>query len=305
MAFDIDETLETPTVLLLGASSQVGVFAIPQLILAGFRVLAVSRRGKPEGYPEFGQVEWMTADDVVQSAQSCQHLLSTGPLELAKKFLKSDNTDSDQASLESAVVFSSSSVESKQNSEDLAEKSGIQNMLNLESDIQLEAERRGVKLVILRPTLIYGCGLDTNVTRLADWIRSHGYMPVNGKADGLRQPVHAEDLASVAISAMLSDKALPTIMYLTGGETLTYTDMIKKIFKALDKPAKLVPLPQWFFVFLIRFSGGSRFAKGTNAEMVKRQRTDLVFDDEPARSLLYYNPRPFAPLEKDFLLPDF
>jgi hypothetical protein len=39
--------------------------------------------------------------------------------------------------------------------------------------------------------------------------------------------------------------------------------------------------------------------------MVKRQNVDLVFDDREARELLGYDPRPFAPAESDFSIPEF
>jgi nucleoside-diphosphate-sugar epimerase len=323
MATGSDQTLTMHTVLLLGASSQIGVFAIPQLLLAGFRVLAVSRKGKPEGFPDFESVDWLNETEALQAAESCQYLLSAGPLELAKKFLtvggnkvNPDITpatpgttpvtpDLVQGPFQTAVIFSSSSVKSKQMSGNLAERSQIQDMLSLESDIQRMAKSSGLKLVIFRPTLIYGCGLDANISRLANWIDRYGFMPVNGKAAGLRQPVHANDLASVAITAMRSKETLPDVMFLTGGDTVSYSDMVRRIFTAMEKPAKLIRLPEWLFVQLARFAGVSKIGKGINMEMVKRQRLDLVFDDREARELLNYNPRPFAPSKEDFSLPGY
>jgi len=299
MATGTDQTLNAPAVLLLGVSSQIGVFAIPQLLLAGFRVLAVSRKGRPEGFPDFEPVDWLNEAEAIQATQTCQYLLSAGPLELAKKFLKTGTH------FQTAVIFSSSSVITKQESDDPAERNQVQNMLNLEADLQLVAESSSLKLVLFRPTLIYGCGLDTNISRLANWIGRYGFMPVNGKAAGLRQPVHASDLASVAITAMLSKDALPNVMFLTGGDTVSYSDMVKRIFTAMEKPAKLIHLPEWLFVLLARFAGVSKISKGINIEMVKRQRFDLVFDDRKARELLNYNPRPFAPTREDFSLPKF
>ena len=298
MAAGSDQTIKMPVVLLTGASSQIGVFAIPRLLSAGFHVLAVSRKGRPHGYPAFKQVEWLNEEDAAQASQGCQYLLSAGPMELAQKFLTAGKH------YQAAVVFSSSSVESKQASDNPAEKRQMRAMLALESELQVFAENNAVKLVILRPTLIYGCGLDTNISRLANWINRFGFMPVNGKASGLRQPVHADDLATVAITAMLSKEALPTVLSLSGGETLSYSDMVSRIFAALGKPARLLRLPEWLFVLLVKLAGAFT-GGGINAEMVKRQRHDLVFEDRLARDLLGYKPRPFAPVEGDFSVPDF
>ena len=299
MAPRTDQTVNKPGVLLTGASSQIGVFTIPRLVGAGFRVLAISRKGRPEWCPDSEQVEWLSENDALNASQSCQFLLSAGPMALAEKFLESC------LQIQSAVVFSSSSVETKQKSGSAKERNQIQAMLALESRIQCKAEIKGIKLVILRPTLIYGCGLDTNISRLASWIHRFGFIPVNGKAKGLRQPVHADDLASAAVSAMLSKDTLPLVLSLTGGETLSYSEMVGRVFIALGMPVRLVRLPQWLFVLLVGITGRLKIGGGINSEMVKRQRIDLVFDDQQARKLLNWKPRPFAPGEGDFSLPGF
>ncbi len=297
MAFGTDQTINPHRLLLLGASSQIGVFAIPRLIEAGFHVLALSRKGKPEGFPAYDQVEWLNEVESVKASESCQYLLSAGPMQLAQKFLAAGEE------FRSAVVFSSSSVETKRASDNPVEREQIRDMLALESELQLSAKTGGLKLVIFRPTLIYGCGLDSNISQLAKWIRRFGFMPVNGKATGLRQPVHADDLAEAATSALLSKLNLPPMLYLRGGDTLCYSEMISRIFPAVAKPTRILRLPQWLFMMLVKLakifaSGGS-----VNEEMVRRQLNDLVFDDSQARELLGYDPRPFAPQGKDFSLP--
>ncbi len=297
MAVGTDQTIIVPRVLLLGASSQIGVFVIPRLVRAGFRVTAVSRKGKPALYPAFSEVEWLNQTDAQDAAKSCEYLVSAGPLELAQKFLMSC------PQVHKAIVFSSSSVETKQQSGNSAERRQIQDMLSLESELRSVSESRGVKLVIFRPTLIYGCGLDTNISRLANWIKRFGFMPVNGKAAGLRQPVHADDLATVALAAMLSEDDLPPVLNLSGGDTLSYSDMVSRIFFAVGKPVRLLRLPQWLFVLLANLANVIKPNGGINSEMVKRQRHDLVFKDHQARERLNYNPRPFAPVAQDFSLP--
>ena len=110
-------------------------------------------------------------------------------------------------------------------------------------------------------------------------------------------------MASVAVSAVLSQDVLPPVMYLTGADTLSYSDMVTRIFTALGKPARLIRLPQWLLVFLANFANTFNTGGGVNSEMVRRQQLDLVFDDRQARELLGYDPRPFAPVEGDFSLP--
>lgn len=286
-------------VLLAGASSQIGLFALPRLQAAGFRVTALSRRGRPEEVPAVNGIEWVRSQGAAAAAEPCQYLLSAGPLSLARSLLD------DMPELQTAAVFSSSSVCTKQASADAAERLQAGQMLECEAAIGSSAERRGVKLVIFRPTLVYGCGLDTNITRLAGWIGRFGFMPVNGRAQGLRQPVHADDLAAAAVAALTTEAELPRVLPLAGGSTLSYADMVRKIFAALGKKEHLLRLPQWLMITLLSLARATGQAGGTNAEMVRRQRRDLVFDDHEARELLGYQPRAFELAAADFALPQF
>jgi nucleoside-diphosphate-sugar epimerase len=297
MAISAIKTLSTPRVLLTGASGQIGVFAIPRLLAAGFRIVAVSRTGRPEHQAAHDAVQWMHPEEALVNCLECQYLLSAGPLDLSLKFL------GEGRQFRSAVVFSSSSVVSKRESSDPDEKQLIGEMLAKESSLQTLADSNKLKLVVFRPTLIYGCGLDNNISRLANLIRRFGFMPINGKGSGLRQPVHADDLATVAVKALLHEAELPRSLVLAGGNTLSYAEMVNSIFIALQKPARLARIPEWILVPLVSALAKTGFASGLNSAMVKRQLIDLVFDDSEARQLLNYNPRPFAPTGDDFNLP--
>jgi nucleoside-diphosphate-sugar epimerase len=298
MAAGADQTLKTPTVLLAGASSQIGVFAIPQLLACGFDIIAISRSGKPRGRPDIERVRWLDEVAAIRAADGCEYLLSAGPMDLALRLLQA------LTKLQKVIAFSSTSVETKAGSENPFENAQVRQLQELESKLQSCARARETELVIFRPTLVYGCGLDANISRLADWIQRFGFMPVNGRAAGLRQPAHADDLATAAARALLSEQELPTVLNVAGGETLSYSEMVSRIFLALGKPVRLLRLPEWLFVLLVKFAGLFRSGRGLKTELVRRQAVDLVFDDNKARDLLDYDPRPFNPTSSDFSLPD-
>jgi len=285
-------------VLLTGASSQIGVFAIPRLLAAGFLVIAVSRKGRPDNFPVLEGVEWSTGADALEASIDCQYLLSAGPMDLARKYLQGSRQ------FHTAVVFSSSSVISKQESGNAGERQLVQELLAEETELELMADKFGSKLLIFRPTLVYGCGLDRNISRLAGMIRRFGFVPVNGKASGLRQPVHADDLATIAVKALRYEETLPRKLALSGGSTLSYSKMVSSIFTAFDKSIRLLRLPGWVIFPLLKLWGVFANDSEINPEMVKRQLVDLVYDDRMARDLLDYNPRPFRPTRDDFYLPD-
>ena len=185
--------MKTRTVLLAGAGSQIGVFAIPRLLDTGFEVVAVSRSGPPDGLPALAGVRWVDEAEAIRLAAGCQHLLSAGPLDLALRLVDA------VSGLRRAVVFSSTSGVSKQNSPNRKERELAASMLALENELLSGAGGRDLGLSIFRPTLVYGCGLDANISRLAGWVRRYGFLPISNKAAGERQPVHADDLAEAPL----------------------------------------------------------------------------------------------------------
>ena len=99
--------------------------------------------------------------------------------------------------LRRVVLFTSTSIVTKLNSDIAAERDGLQRLAEGEQLTIDICERMGIGWTVLSPTLIYDEGGDANVTRLAA-DRKFGFMPLAGKGAGLRQPVHAEDLRSGA-----------------------------------------------------------------------------------------------------------
>ena len=89
----------------------------------------------------------------------------------------------------------------------------------------------------MRPTLIYGLGKVKNVREIAALIKRFGFFPIVGAGNGKRQPVHAEDLARACVSALLTETAANRAYNISGGEVLTYREMVNRIFASLaDAP---------------------------------------------------------------------
>lgn len=297
--------LGTPGVLLTGATSQLGVFLIPRLVQEKYRVVAVSRRvsGTPDAQANpiwIGPSEMpsaVDADRVGMSPDSIDFLISCGPVELVFSIIKKCNR------LRRIVVFSTSSVYSKAASADDSERHQIAEILKNENILKVLCEKAGIDLVILRPTMIYGCGLDHNISRLAGLISRFGWLPLAGAATGLRQPVHADDLAQLAVSALKPKGRLALDSPACGGSTLTYREMVEKIFESQSRTPRILSLPPRLLSWVLGLLTLVRLAGKTNREMIARQNVDLVFDDQEIRNNLDYRPRPFEPTPADFEIP--
>jgi nucleoside-diphosphate-sugar epimerase len=165
-----------------------------------------------------------------------------------------------------------------------------------EQTVSTFCQARGIAWTILRPTLIYEEGADENVSRIADTIRKLGFFPVCGLASGLRQPVHARDLARAAMQALTARPAYNTAYNLSGGEDLSYADMVRRIFEAMGRAPVIVALPEilWRLGFLgLNLVRPRRLKR--NVHMALRMNIDLWFDHSAATRDFGYAPSRFRP----------
>ena len=277
--------LETP-VLVLGATSLIGRFALPRLRAAGAEFHALSRAA-PRGP---GWIQGDLADDgLADRLPDCPTVLSLSPvwrLPSALGALKAKG-------MRRLVAFSSTSVFTKAASPDAYEQGVAGRLAQGEAALRAFCEARGVAWTILRPTLIYAEGQDQNVTRLARLIRRLGFLPLAGAGGGLRQPVHADDLAAAAIAAAASPAAAGKAYDLPGGETLTYRAMAERVFEGMGRRPAILALPEP--VWAAAFALARPLLPGATAQMGARMREDLTFDGAAAARDFGWNPRPFRP----------
>jgi nucleoside-diphosphate-sugar epimerase len=273
--------------LVIGGTGLVGGYIVEQLVRRGERPLVLSRSQqnrpgidwflgdleRPETlkFPPYATLH-CTADAVLLASALPRLLIP---------------------SLRRIVAFTSTSVLTKQDTEVSAERETIRKLAEAEQKIAIECEAHKVDWTILRPTLIYAEGRDTNITPLSRLIRRFGFMPLVGGGPGLRQPVHAEDLAIGAISAAASPAAINKFYSLPGGETLTYREMIGRIFDGLRMPRRTVSVPPllWRAAFMV----ANPLFPDANVAMGTRMVKDMTFDATPAVRDLGWNPRLFNP----------
>ncbi|MDG1905999.1 MAG: NAD-dependent epimerase/dehydratase family protein [Arenicella sp.] len=192
------------------------------------------------------------------------------------------------------VAFSSTSIEGKSDSSSTHERELIQLLKGAEDRIMRRCQALGINLTILRPSLIYGFGRDQNVSKIAQTIRRFRCMLIVGKGSGLRQPVHADDLVSAALSVIDKPETYGKSYNVVGGETLSYRLMVLRIFAELGVRPIIISLPLWMMrAGLTVLSWISSF--GYTADMANRMNKDLVYDCEAAQKDFNYKARAFAP----------
>ena len=281
-----------------GATSLIGYFLLPKLTAANCSVTAISRNPDMSKSLPAGS-KWCAADIGVStlSEERPYTLIHLAPLWLLPDLLQRSSA----CMPERVIAFSSTSRISKASSSNRYER-GISEKLALAEDkIERLAEKRAIPWTIFRPTLIYGAGLDKNISTIARFIQRFGFFPLIGAATGKRMPVHAEDLAVACLSSQPLKVSYNKTYNLTGGEALSYQEMVERIFDALGKEPRYLHIPRWSLRWLLSALSLVPKYGHLTPEMASRMKHDLVFNASDARSDFDYCPRKFSPTKSDFI----
>lgn len=275
------------TVGVIGATSLVGELLLSRLAAGGYRVVAFSRNPPQCPAPS---IEWRALSDLSQQAEEIEWWICAAPIWVLREHLALLHSYAARR----IVALSSTSCFSKITSRDPQERQIAQLLQQGEADLREWAARHDLAWSVLRPTLIYGLGRDKNISEIARFISRFGFFPLCGRAEGLRQPVHAEDLASACVSTLRLPQGGAGYLTIAGGEVLTYREMVRRVFKALDRPVRFLQLPLWGFRVAIFLQNLLPWQRGWSSSMAERMNTDLVFSADDQARIADFRPRPFV-----------
>lgn len=264
------------------------------LTRSGHRVIAYSRHALTSCQ---GQVEYRKLTEFDNQAQG-QHIanwICLAPIWTLHEHLRL----LPYHRAERIVALSSTSIHTKQYSADTAERKTAEKLARGERELIEWAEGAGIEWVILRPTLIYGKGQDRNISEIARFISRFGFFPLLGRAEGRRQPVHAEDVAAACAGALSNRRTGNHAYELSGAESLSYREMVARVFKAMGKPERFIHIPRMLFRLAIACMRILPRFRHWSVAMADRMDKDLIFDHAEASRDFGYQPRPFKLDEND------
>jgi nucleoside-diphosphate-sugar epimerase len=268
------------TIAVLGATSQIGHFLLPRLRMAGYEVIAVSRRS----HAKEPDVRWLVGylPDTMPTLPAVQAIISFGPIDHLAWWL----AHNDIAGMPQVIATSSMSAESKRESSVAAERELSERLREAEAGLASQCGRRGLPWTILRPTLVYGAGLDNSLTPLARRAVRQRVFPLPA-GRGLRQPVHADDLAQAAMAAIGNAKANGRVLPIGGGERITVAQMFARVRASLPVATLPIPLPE-------RLLNVAARCVPSLSGALHRLQSDLIADNGELQRVLGIHPRPFV-----------
>jgi nucleoside-diphosphate-sugar epimerase len=275
-------------VLVTGGSSMVGDFLLPALAEAGHRATVFSRQPHVSGGSDWVQVD-VVHTPLRELAARADALIHLAPLPLLTRVLPGL-----PVGVTRIVAVGTTSVFTKVQARSMQDRKLVEEQQQAERALADYCTGRGIHWALLRPTLVYDGRRDRNVTRIAHFIRRAGFFAVAAPGIGLRQPLHAADLAA-ACQAALDSGGGSRDYNLGGGETLSYRAMLERIFRALGRRPRILPVPLALYRGALAAARLHPRFRGLSLDVADRMNQDLVFDYGDAARDLGFHPRAFAP----------
>lgn len=104
------------------------------------------------------------------------------------------------------------------------------------------AKDTGMEVVIIRPPLVYGPGVSANFLALMRAVSRGIPLPL-GAVNNRRSLVALSNLVDFIVACIEHPAAANETLLLSDGEDLSTTDLIRRLARAMGRPARLVPVP--------------------------------------------------------------
>ncbi len=143
------------------------------------------------------------------------------------------------------------------------------------------AKTTSMELVIIRPPLVYGAGAKGNFRILLNWIQKGIPLPL-GAINNRRSFVGIDNLVDFIITCLEHPKAANQIFFVSDGEDLSTTELLKRAAMAMGRPARLIPVPPVIIQIGAKVLG--------KKEVAQRLLNSLQVDISKAQNLLGWTP---------------
>jgi nucleoside-diphosphate-sugar epimerase len=115
--------------------------------------------------------------------------------------------------------------------------------LEAESGLQRISTRSRMQVVILRSPLVYGPGVKANFLSMMTWLRRGIPLPFGGVTANRRSLVALENLVDLIATCVDHPVAGNQTFLVSDGEDLSTAELLIRLGKALQQPARLIRIP--------------------------------------------------------------
>lgn len=113
-----------------------------------------------------------------------------------------------------------------------------------EEALKALAAETGMDVVIVRPVLVYGPGVKANFHSMMAWLCKGAPLPL-GAIHNKRSLVALDNLVDLIVTCIDHPAAANQTFLVSDGNDLSMTQLLRGLAGALNKPARLIPVPAW------------------------------------------------------------
>lgn len=136
------------------------------------------------------------------------------------------------------------------------------------------AQETGLEVVIVRPVLVYGPGVKANFQSMMKWVIRGVPLPL-GAIHNKRSLVALDNLVDLILTCVEHPAAVNQVFLASDGDDLSTTQMLQQLGVALNKSARLLPVPMSLlnlaFVLLGKRSFSQRLCGSLQVDISKNQ----------------------------------
>lgn len=139
----------------------------------------------------------------------------------------------------------------------------------------------GMEVVIIRAPLVYGPGVRANMHALMRAVARGVPLPL-GAIRNRRSLVALDNLVDFVLTCLEHPAAANETLLVSDGEDLSTTDLIRRLARAMNRPARLIPVPAPLLLAAAALIG--------RADMARRLLGTLQVDTSKAKRQLAWSP---------------
>lgn len=153
--------------------------------------------------------------------------------------------------------------------------------LEAEQGLYAIGRSTSMEVVVIRPVLVYGPGVKANFLSMMRWLDKGVPLPF-GAIDNRRSLVALENLVDLVFTCIDHPNAANQTFLVSDGEDLSTSGLLRAMAKALERPARLLPVPE----SVLRGGAALLGKRGLSQRLCGSLQVDI----EKTRSMLGWTP---------------
>ena len=144
------------------------------------------------------------------------------------------------------------------------------------------ARETGLEVTVIRPPLVYGPGVKGNFATMMRWVARGIPLPLGAVRNNRRSLVGLDNLVDLIVTTLGHPAAANQVFLAGDGEDLSTAALLERLGKAMNRRARLVPLPVWALESAATLVG--------KRDVARRLCGSLQVDISKAREILRWEP---------------